>query len=570
MGEVAVGAVMLDAFFESYYRLRPVNATFTGVHEHDHRLPDWSPDGLASAVDEMLALRSALVSAQRPGATLRDVDERDRELAMAFLDVQIAEHESGHFQRANPSLAAGEAIFGTIALMTRPFAGIGDRAGAAIARLTAVPAFLEGARQSITTPVLDEWRLKCLRECDGAAHLLRDGIPRWIALEGIDDSQADRLTRAGERAGAAFESFRGWLERGSGPPAGGPAEPQSHDENHRYACGPELFDLLLTRGHRCDRPRTALAAEAQQALDEALEQLHTRARTIAPGGWPEVQQRLMSAHPAPGDYLPAYQRAWDACRERTQARDLVTWPDSPLRYVPIPIHTRGAAPFLYYLHYRSPAPFDRLPMHDYVVTPIEPDLSPDEQLRRLRATNMSVIRLNHVVHHGAIGHHVQNYYAYAGASAIGRVAAVDCASRIGMFQGGTMAEGWACYATDLMDEVGFFTPEESLAQQHTRVRLLARAVVDIGLHERSLTFEDAVAVYRDRVGMSPDAARGEACKNSMFPGTALMYWLGTDALHRLRRDRQRIEGASFSLGRFHDRLLGFGSIPVPLVAELMS
>ena len=49
-----------------------------------------------------------------------------------------------------------------------------------------------------------------------------------------------------------------------------------------------------------------------------------------------------------------------------------------------------------------------------------------------------------------------------------------------------------------------------------------------------------------------------------------MYWLGTDALHRLRRERQRIEGASFSLRRFHDRLLAFGSIPVPLIARLMS
>src|SRR5204862_3083645 len=145
-------------------------------------------------------------------------------------------------------------------------------------------------------------------------------------------------------------------------------------------------------------------------------------------------------------------------------------------------------------------------IHDYVVTPIERDMAADEQLRRLRATNRSVIKLNHVVHHGAIGHHVQNFYAYAGASEIGRVAAVDCASRIGMFQGGTMAEGWACYATDLMDECGFLTPEESVSQQHTRARLLARAVVDIGLHERSLSFDGAIAVYRDRVGMPPEAA----------------------------------------------------------------
>ena len=36
----------LDRFFAAYYRQRPVTATFTGVHEHDHRLPDWSPEGL--------------------------------------------------------------------------------------------------------------------------------------------------------------------------------------------------------------------------------------------------------------------------------------------------------------------------------------------------------------------------------------------------------------------------------------------------------------------------------------------------------------------------------------------
>jgi uncharacterized protein (DUF885 family) len=92
--------------------------------------------------------------------------------------------------------------------------------------------------------------------------------------------------------------------------------------------------------------------------------------------------------------------------------------------------------------------------------------------------------------------------------------------------------------------------------------------VDIGLHERSIGFENAVALYRDRIGMPDEAARAEACKNAMFPGTALMYWLGTDGLHQLRRERQRVEGASFSLRRFHDRVLSFGSIPVPLIARV--
>jgi uncharacterized protein DUF885 len=548
----------IDRFFESYYRLRPVNATFTGVHLHDHRMPDWSPDGRAAALDEMRSLRGSL-DATADVVALHDVGARDRALAAAFLDIQIAEDDSAHFARGNPSLALGEAIFGVISLMTRPFAPVADRADAAISRLAAIPAFLTAARRSLAAEVPEEWIGKTLRECDGADRLLGGGVRQWIASERIDGVRAARLLERAASARAACDELRRWVSNVCAPaPAG------------RYACGPELFDLLISRGHWSTRSRSDLLADARSALEDALARVDERARRLADGGWPEVQARLADAHPSTADYLPTYQRLWEACREHARAADLVTWPDAPIRYVPIPVQTRDAAPFLYYLFYRSPAPFDALPVHEYVVTPIESDMPAEEQAQRLRATNTSVIKLNHVVHHGAIGHHVQNAYAYRGESAIGRVAAVDCASRIGMFAGGTMAEGWACYSTDLMDETGFLTPEESVAQQHARARLLARAVVDIGLHERSMTFDEAAALYRDRIGLTPEAARAETCKNSMFPATAVMYWLGTDALHRLRRACAQSEGAAFSLRRFHDRLLGFGAIPVPLVARLMS
>jgi uncharacterized protein DUF885 len=546
----------LTDFFDSYYRLRPVNATFTGVHDFDDRLPDWSPDRLASAIDEMRRLRGSMDGGDASAGALRDVRVRDRALAASFLDVQIAETEGVHFQRGNPSLAIGEAAFSIIALITRPFAPASQRLNAVVARLDAMKFFLDGARRSIANGIPgipDEWRLKALKECDGAERLVGDGVRRWLALESLPD---ERVHAAAERACAAIDAFRHWLVK----------DARSAPDD-RYAVGPDTLDLLIAKGHWCTADRTGLAASARDVLEQALAVLETRARTA--GGWPAVQNRLASDHPTTAGYLAAFQQTWEACRARAIDTHLVSWPDYPLQYVPIPQQTRDAAPFLYYLFYRSPAPFDRLPVHDYVVPPVEADMPADEQQRRLRAANMSVIKLNHVVHHGGIGHHVQNYRAYAGDSEIGRVAAVDCASRIGMFLGGTMAEGWACYATDLMDEVGFLTPDESLAQQHTRARLAARAVVDLGLHGRTMTFEEAVAVYRDRIGMTADAARAEACKNSMFPGTALMYWLGTEGLHRARANRERAEGASFSLQRFHDRVLSFGSIPVPLLERIL-
>ena len=121
-----------------------------------------------------------------------------------------------------------------------------------------------------------------------------------------------------------------------------------------------------------------------------------------------------------------------------------------------------------------------------------------------------------------------------------------------------------------MEEAGFLTLAERVAQQHTRVRLLARAVVDIELHAGTISFDEAVSFYVQQVGMTPDAARGEVVKNSMFPATAIMYWFGTSTIHELRRDCEARSERHFVLREFHDRLLGYGALPVPVIASLVS
>jgi uncharacterized protein (DUF885 family) len=119
-----------------------------------------------------------------------------------------------------------------------------------------------------------------------------------------------------------------------------------------------------------------------------------------------------------------------------------------------------------------------------------------------------------------------------------------------------------------MDEIGFLDPLQRLSQAHTRLRMAARAVADVRLHRREWTLEQTAAWYRERVGMSSDAARAEAVKNSMFPGTALMYLIGTDLIHDLRRDLAA-RAPGFSLREFHDRFLSYGSVPVSLIARAM-
>jgi uncharacterized protein (DUF885 family) len=164
---------------------------------------------------------------------------------------------------------------------------------------------------------------------------------------------------------------------------------------------------------------------------------------------------------------------------------------------------------------------------------------------------------------------VQNWFAARAESRVGRIAAVDCAARIAMLCGGTMAEGWANYATDLAEDAGFLTPAERYGQHAARIRMAARAIVDIRLHQGRFALADAIAFYRDRVGMPPAAAEAEAVKNSLFPGAACMYLAGWDGIWRLRRSLERRDGAEFSLHAFHDRVLSYGSVPVALITQAM-
>ena len=523
----------LDRFFDVFYRDHPVTATFIGRHAHDSEL---AGDPVA-ALDDVRSLRDTLD--ELPEETLEAAESLDRRLARGFLAIEQWELDAKRCL-GNPAWYTGEAIFGAFSLLLRDFAPMEERLQNLRARLGAVPAFLEHASTEVRVSP-KSWAERAMNECDGALAFLESG---WEHLDNASELDEDAL-----RAAEAFRAYRAHVE----------SLPQSNN----VACGEEAFARLLREGHHLDD-------NAEDILELATNEITRCEKALsAEGDWRAKLDGLAEIHPTRAKYYKRFRELWEQSRALAEDRKLVTWPDYPVDYVPRPAWARDAAPHLYFLFYRSPAPFDRAPIVDYLLTPLSADLSDEAAAALLRATNDSVIKLNHVVHHGGIGHHIQNWHAQRAASRIGQMAAVDGASRIAMLCGGTMAEGWACYATDLMDEAGFLTPLESFSQHHAHLRMAARAVVDIRLHRGEMSFEQAERFYVDTTNMSPDAARGEVTKNSMFPGAALMYLVGSNVIHALRRELTETLGSRFDLQAFHDRFLAYGSIPVSLIREAM-
>ena len=546
----------LDRFFSFYYRLNPVDATFIGVHDYDDSLPKRSARNREEAVSTAVDLQRQDGRLPRAGGFTPN-KVIDGILAPRALAILVRELRGNHFWSKNPALHTGEAVFSVIALFQRDAEPLADRVQAAIARMHGIPGFLRAARED-AGPAPADWTKRAAREARAAIAYFGNGVRLLSENRRVDDSG---FLAAADVARTAFEEHLVWLE-----------DDLISRPSEDYACGREAFEGYLHSGHLLATSRgvTWVEDQGRESLKEATAALERLAAAMDPNlTWRELLATAADDHPTSDAYYGTYRRVWEEARQAAVDADLITWPDYPIDYVPIPRSDREAAEGLYYLHYRCPAPYGREEVHRYLVTPVEPEMPAAEQERRLRAANNPTIKLNHVVHHGGLGHHVQNWHAFRAPSRIGRIAGVDGASRIAMFCAGTLVEGWACYATDLMEEIGALTPVESLVHAHGRLRMAARAVADAAFHTGRMSLDETAAFYEREAAMSPAAARAEAVKNSMFPGAAMMYLIGTDAIHDLRAEIQAREGSAFSLRSFHDRFLSYGAIPVSLIREAM-
>ena len=542
----------LDNFFTTYYNRRPVNATFIGIHDRDHLLPDFSEKGVDEAEAEMKALLARLENLQ--DEKLTTAESMDRILAAGYLRIQLWEFQSNHFQRGNPSLYTGEAVFSVISLFLNDFAPVGERVAAAIDRMNGIPALLAQGQANIRQAP-SAWIENAINECAGALAFFSQGIDQLVQDYTITDAL---FKNAALTAHTAFQRYQAYLEN----------ELRQH-ATQDYACGEEAFKLMMRSGHCIEIDLDEYVNYAERQIAEADAYLDAHAADFGAASSAEALAKLADIHPTIDRYYSRFEELWQACRELAEKRKLVTWPDFPIEYIPQPLWAREAAPHLYFLFYRSPAAFNRPAVHRYLVPPIDASMPAKKQEQMLRSVNDSVIKSNHVIHHGSIGHHVQNWNAFRSASRIGQIAAVDCASRLAMFCSGTMAEGWAVYVGDLMAEVGFLTPLEEYAEVQSRRRMSARAVVDIKLHRGEFTLEQAAAYYQSQGGMNADFALREAVKNSMFPGAAMMYLWGSDRIKNFRKEMASRMGAAFNLQQFHDQFLSYGSVPVELVCKDM-
>ncbi|HTS44278.1 MAG TPA: DUF885 domain-containing protein [Puia sp.] len=135
---------------------------------------------------------------------------------------------------------------------------------------------------------------------------------------------------------------------------------------------------------------------------------------------------------------------------------------------------------------------------------------------------------------------------------------------------GAFGEGWALYCESLGKELGLYTdPYQHMGALGDEIHRAIRLVVDVGMHEKGMTREEAIKYMMDNEAISEQGATAEIERYMAIPGQALSYKIGAMKIRELRTKYTQELGDKFSLAAFHDELLKDGCMPLDVAERKM-
>ena len=127
-------------------------------------------------------------------------------------------------------------------------------------------------------------------------------------------------------------------------------------------------------------------------------------------------------------------------------------------------------------------------------------------------------------------------------------------------------EGWALYSERLAEEIGRYQdPYSYYGHLQDEMLRAIRLVVDTGLHEKRWTRDQVVQFFRAHSAIDDVEVQAETDRYIVWPGQALAYKVGELQILELRDRAKRELGAGYDVRRFHDLVLGAGSLPLDVL-----
>ncbi len=530
-------ASALRKLADDYYAWRnenyPVRSSDAGLHTWDDRLTDFA----AAKIAERAQFVKALLEKVRAIET--EAWPKNDRIDWVLFRAQLERVEFGdrilNSEATNPQVYVSECSNGIFSLLKKEYAPPQKRAAAATARLQQMPAMLKQGLSNLQNPVKLYARLAI--ESARSIDSLFTGSLMTLATD-LPPNERGELVKARDAAIASLHGYADELEKRL--PKMVDFSPMG-EANYNYYLKHALLLPL-------DATQVEMLGRAELARYRGLEAMLPDPSLADPD-----PARSKNIPPDQAAFLKAYESRQAEMIAFLKEHKLLTLPDylGPFQIRQLPEAFKPTRPGGFM---NPPGVYDQDATGFYFI----PTSNPESKNFYIRAAIEDPRPI--LGHEGIPGHFLQLSIANHVPNEIRR-----------QHDDGVFIEGWALYGEEMLLRTGLYrenSPAHGQVLRLSRYRS-ARIGVDVNLHTGRWTFEEAVQYFMEAGGLDREAAEGEAAGAASDPTQKIWYMTGKwQIMNLLGRYRDKM-GKDFDLGKFHDELISYGSLPLSIVEWIL-
>jgi len=550
---------LAEQFVSDLPTFSPVASTWIGDHSADSELDEVDAHARAALKAAYKVYLGALADIDRDA--LSRPNQVDFELLTGEVRSRLWSLETLQEWAWNPLYYVDRAGSSIYNLVARDFAPLEDRLANAAVRLEQFPRFLEQARASIEPERVPKIHAEtAIAQNLGVVSIIENMI--IPEMDALPPATRARLEEAIETAKDALGDHQTWLEEELLPRAAGD-----------FRIGAELFDKKLAFTLDSPMSRKEVQAVAEAEYESLRNQMYEVSKEVYVSRHPYTafpdnpdeaykQTIIRAALEVAYQVLPPRDGIVDLAKQQLQQavdfiieHNIVTVPDDPIEIIVMPEFQRGVS--LAYLD--SPGPLDKGLNAYYAVAPLPADWSEEQVESFLREYNELSVQVL-TVHEGLPGHHLQLAMSNRYPSTLR-----------GVLGSGPMIEGWAEYSERVMIEVGYLDndPLAKLIFMKWYLRGVTNAIIDAAIHVDGMTREEAMKLMIEGGFQEEREAAGKWVRAQLNSTQLSTYLVGYREHVEMRAAVEQAWGDEFTLRRYHDQALSYGSPPVKYIRALI-
>ena len=550
---------LAERYIGDLSNLSPVNATLIGDHGADHLLDnvDASARKKSRALYEEYRVALAAIDLDQ----LSRANQVDAEVLHNDIESNIWSADTLQEWAWNPLQyisTSGSSIYGLVA---REFAPLEVRLDNAASRLEQMPRFMQQVRDSIQPARVPKIHAEtAIKQNPGLVAIIENMIVPH--MDELTPATRARLLAAIETAKDAVAVHQTWLEEELLPKAAGD-----------FRVGAVLYDRKLAFALNSPLSRKEIKARAENEYESVRNQMYEVAKEVY------LQSHPLTTFPDTADesykqviiraalekayqHLPPRDGIVDVARQQLQQvtdfvieKNIVTMPDEPVQIIIMPEFRRGVT--LAYLD--PPGPLDKDQAAFYAVAPLPEEWTEEQINSFLREYNTYSLQ-DLTIHEGVPGHYLQLALSNRYPSTLRAV-----------LYSGPFVEGWAVYAERVMIDAGYLNhdPLMRLINLKWYLRVVTNAIIDSAIHVDGMTRDQAIKLMIEGGFQEEREAAGKWVRAQLTSAQLSTYFVGYQEHIEMRAAVEKDWGEEFTLRRYHDQALSYGSPAVKYVRALI-